>query len=88
MAQYNEETQKFTKQRELLREKKEAKRALFTENAALVTDINNLHGQQEQAEKRYKELQKDFDTLERADAVVNNEKKHKLMEIAKCERQI
>ena len=44
MVAYNEETTKFTKQRELLRDKKEAKRVLFTENAALVTDINNLHG--------------------------------------------
>ncbi len=61
---------------------------MFTENSVLVTDINNLHSQQEQAEKRHKELQRDFETLERADAVVNNEKKHKIGEIAKCEKKV
>lgn len=72
----------------MLRDKKEAKRVLFTENSVLVTDINNLHSQQEQAEKRHKELTRDFETLERADAVVNNEKKHKVDQISKTEKRI
>jgi hypothetical protein len=35
-----------------------------------------------------KDFQKDFEILERADLVVNNEKKHKISEINKCERKV
>lgn len=47
-----------------------------------------MHTQQEEADRREKEIKKDFDLLERQDIMINNEKKHKLSEIARTEKQI
>jgi chromosome segregation ATPase len=47
-----------------------------------------LHEQQEEAERREKDLKRDFELLERQDIMINSEKKHKLVEISKTEKQI
>jgi hypothetical protein len=47
-----------------------------------------LHAQQEEAERREKDLKRDFELLERQDIMINSEKKHKLVEISKTEKQI
>lgn len=47
-----------------------------------------MHTQQEEADRREKEIKKDFDLLERQDIMINNEKKHKLSEIARTEKPI
>ena len=85
---FNEMGKSVTDHREFLRVQKEKKREMFTQNGALVTEINNLHSQQEQADRRMKDFQRDFEILERADLVVNNEKKHKISEVSKCERKV
>ncbi len=71
-----------------MRVEKEKKKQMFVDNGALVTEINQLHSQQEQANKRLADLKKDFEILERSDAVVNNEKKNKIAEKIKCEKKI
>jgi len=71
-----------------MRVEKDKKKTMFAENAALVTEINNLHSQTEQAVKKLNDFKKDFEILERADAVVNNEKKQKIAEKSKCEKKI
>ena len=68
--------------------KREEKKEKFTKNHALVEDINNLHTQIDESEKREKELKKDFDLLERQDIMIGNEKKMKIAEISKNQRQI
>ncbi len=47
-----------------------------------------MHAQQEEAERREKDLKRDFELLERQDIMINSEKKHKLVEISKTEKQI
>lgn len=47
-----------------------------------------MHAQQEEAERREKDLKRDFELLERQDIMINGEKKHKLVEISKTEKQI
>ena len=47
-----------------------------------------MHQQQEEADRREKDLKKDFELLERQDIMINNEKKAKLVEISKTEKQI
>ena len=61
---------------------------MFQDNTTLVSEINSLHSQKEQAEKKQNEHKKDFETLERSDALVNNEKKNKLTERLKFEKKI
>lgn len=61
---------------------------MFQENQTLVSEINSLHSQKEQAEKKLAEHKKDFDVLERSDALVNNEKKNKVAEKIKLEKKI
>ena len=85
---YNEFMEKIQEYRELVKSKREEKKEKFVKNHALVAEINNLHTQIEEAEKREQELKKDFELLEREDIKINNEKKTKISEIAKTNRQI
>ena len=61
---------------------------MFEQNSALVAIITNLHTQIEEADRRTKELTRDFELLERQDIMINNEKKHKITEVAKLEQKI
>ena len=85
---YNEFMEKIQECRDQVKSKREEKKEKFVKNHALVAEINNLHTQIEEAEKREEELKKDFDLLEREDLKINNEKKVKISEIAKTNRQI
>ena len=71
-----------------MKSKREEKKEKFVQNHALVQEINNLHQQIDESEKREKELKKDFELLERQDIMINNEKKMKISEITKTRRQI
>lgn len=85
---YNEYMESINETREQVKIKREEKKEKFVKNHALVAEINNLHTQIDESEKREKELKKDFELLERQDIMINNEKKMKVSEIAKTERQI
>lgn len=61
---------------------------MFMKNHTLVAEITNLHTQQEEADKREKELTRDFSLLERQDIMINNEKKHKISEIEKTKKTV
>ena len=71
-----------------MRVEKEKKKVMFQENTTLVSEINSLHNQEEQAKKKHAEHKKDFEILERSDALVNNEKKNKVAERIKFEKKI
>jgi len=88
IKQYNEAMSKISTKREDVRIKKEERKEMYVKNSALVQEITNLHHQQEEADRRQKELRKDFELLERQDIMINNEKKHKISEIAKQEKNI
>ena len=83
---YNDFMEKIQDCRDKVKEKREEKKEKFVKNHALVAEINNLHTQIDESEKREKELKKDFELLERQDIMINNEKKMKISEIAKTER--
>lgn len=85
---YNETMAKIQELREDIKVKKEEKKEMFMKNHTLVAEITNLHTQQEEADKREKELTRDFSLLERQDIMINNEKKHKITEISKTTKQI
>lgn len=51
-----------------------------------MNEITNLHTQQEEADKREKELKRDFELLERQDRMINNDKKSKIIEIGKIKK--
>ena len=53
----------------------------FQENQQLVTDIQQLHLQIQNAEKKLKELKHGFANLEKEDIMISNEKKQKATEI-------
>ena len=83
---YNEFMEKIQECRDQVKSKREEKKEKFVKNHALVAEINNLHTQIGEAEKRETELKKDFELLEREDIKINNEKKTKISEIAKTNR--
>ena len=85
---YNEFMERIQECRDQVKLKREEKKEKFVKNHALVAEINNLHTQIDESEKREKELKKDFELLERQDIMINNEKKMKVSEIAKTQRQI
>ena len=60
----------------------------FQKNKDLVNEITNLHTQQEEADKREKELKRDFELLERQDRMITNDRKSKIIEIGKIKKQI
>ena len=72
---YNEFMEKITVGREQIKARREEKKEKFVKNRDLVAEINNLHQQIDESEKREKELKKDFELLERQDVMINNEKK-------------
>lgn len=88
VQQFNTAGKSIAEQRELLRSQKERKKETFEKHSSLVAEINSLHSKQEAADRKHKELQRDFEVLERADVVVNNEKQNKINEIKKCESKI
>jgi septal ring factor EnvC (AmiA/AmiB activator) len=85
---YNEELERITKLREDLRAKKEEMKERFTENQQLVTDIQQLNEQIDHADKKIKELQHEYQLLEKSDVMLQNEKKHKASEIYKIKSLI
>ena len=85
---YNDFMEKIQEARDEVKAKREEKKEKFHKNHALVAEINNLHTQIDESEKKEKELKKDFELLERQDIMINNEKKLKITEIAKTTRQI
>ena len=85
---YNDFMEKIQEVREQIKDKREEKKEKFQKNHALVAEINNLHSQIEESEKKEKELKKDFELLERQDIMINSEKRLKVTEIAKTTRQI
>ena len=62
---YNEFMEKIQECRDEVKGKREEKKEKFVKNHALVAEINNLHTQIDESEKREKELKKDFELLER-----------------------
>ena len=69
-----------------MRQNREERKEKFHKNRDLVNDINNLHTQIEESDKKDKELKKDFELLERQDIIIFNDKKMKISEIAKATR--
>jgi len=85
---YNDTMQLITQGRNEIKAKRDQKKELFHDHQSLVNEIQNLHHQQEEADRREKDLKTDFALLERQDIMINNEKKAKLVEISKTEKQI
>jgi hypothetical protein len=88
VKQYNDTMTLMTQARNEVKTKREEKKDLFHVHQSLVSEIQNLHAQQEEADRREKDLKRDFELLERQDIMINNEKKHKILEISKTEKQI
>lgn len=65
VSQYNNSMTIMTQAREEMKAKREQKKDLFTDHGSLVSEIQNLHAQQEEADRREKELKKEFELLER-----------------------
>jgi len=80
---YNKSIEKIHQIRDELRQCKEQMKQKFQANNELVTEIQQMHLQSETADKKIKELQQEFQLLEKSDIMIQNEKKHKLTEIAK-----
>ena len=85
---YNDFMEKINEVREQVRLNRDERKEKFHKNRDLVSEINNLHTQIEESEKKEKELKKDFELLERQDMMIHNEKKMKISEIAKAQWQI
>jgi hypothetical protein len=69
---FNKYTEDFTKEKEKLKEKKNLKRQILVGNENLVKDITELNEKNEKAKEKLSSLIKEFNTLEKNDALVNN----------------
>jgi hypothetical protein len=76
VSDYNTAIQLITSKRDELKDARSKRKEMYEKNSTLVTEITSLHTQQETAERRHKELQADFQLLERTDIMIANSKKH------------
>lgn len=85
---HNEMVDAFTKIRNEIKEKKERKRQILERNANIVKVIEESQNELQKADETYKLSRSEYDKLEQQDAKLRQEKKQKVIEIARYEMKL